>query len=381
MATYFVEAEGPQARAQSSANLLASAAPSNSGDWENGLSFLGEGCPSLQVFDPCEETTVDGDPSMGAVTFLSPLAYRMWTECSTLDVNGDIARARLARQADAVASFAIARELAEGAGTIAHPFADPFGNTGVVNPYFADGNAEDLPAAASLLQGLGALEQAARDKTKGMQVFLHIPIVIATQVAAQLFRVGNELRTATDAVVIADAGYTGRGALDAGTQETQTVTITGGPTGGSFTLNPLGIVTGAIAWNATAAAVQTALRTATGRTDITVTGANGGPYTVKFPAALGNVAQMAGVSSLTGGTAPAVVVATTTPGVAPAPVAGTWGYATGPIFTRLGSTNVEDDPRQTITRRTNRRTLWADRLFAAGYDPCASVAIQFPEPV
>jgi hypothetical protein len=271
---YFVEVQAPQAVAQSSANLLSSAPPDNSGDWENGISFIGETCPKLEVFDPCAETdTMDGTPS--GVTFLSPLGYRLTSECTTLGVDLDAAVQRISRQAQAVASYALARELAEGAGTNAAPFdVTATGETGVTNPYLADGNAEELPPATSLLQGLGLLEQAARDKTKGQRVFLHIPIVIATQVAASLFKAGNEIRTATDAVVIADAGYTGLG-----------------PAGNE---------------------------------------------------------------------------------------AGTWGYATGPVFTRLSTVYTMGDPAMTIDRRTNRQQVWADRLFVVGYDPCASVAIKFP---
>lgn len=270
---YFVEVQAPQAAAQSSANLLTSAPPDNSGDWENGISFIGETCPTLEVFDPCAETdTMDGTPA--GVTFLSPLGYRLTSECSTLGVDLDAAVQRITRQANAVASFALARELAEGAGTQAAPFdVTAHGETGVMNPYFSDGNAEELTAATSLLQGLGMLEQAARERTKGQRVFLHIPIVIATQVAASLFKVGNEIRTATDAVVIADAGYSGKG-----------------------------------------------------------------------------------------------------PGVQ----TGIWGYATGPVFTRLSTVSTMGDPAMTIDRRTNRQQVWADRLFVAGYDPCASVAIKFP---
>jgi len=373
---YFVETQAPQAAAQSSANLLASAPPQNSGDWENGLSFIGEGCPDLQLFDPCAETE-DFAGSMSGVTFLSPLGYRLSAECTTLGVDLAAAADRIARQTEAVASFALSRELAEGTGTQAAPFdVVAEGLVDQVNPYFSDGNAQVLTAATSLLQGLGALEQAARDLTKGQKVYLHVPIVIATQVAAQLFRQGNELRTATDAVVIADAGYTGLGALDAGTQEVQTVTITGAPTGGTFTLTGPGGTTPAIAFNASATTVQTAVRTIA--PGVTVTGANGGPWTVRFPATAGNVAQMTATSSLTGGTTPGVTVATTTPGVAPAPLAGVWGYATGPVFTRLSTVSSMREPATTINRRTNRQQVWADRLFVAGYDPCSSVAIKFP---
>lgn len=104
---------------------------------------------------------------------------------------------------------------------------------------------------------------------------------------------------------------------EAGTAEVQTVTITGGPTGGTFTLTYAGQTTAGIAYNANAAAVQSALEALSNVTpgDLVVTGT--GPYTVTFNVSLGDVAQMtASGAGLTGGTTPDATVATTTPGVA-----------------------------------------------------------------
>lgn len=104
-----------------------------------------------------------------------------------------------------------------------------------------------------------------------------------------------------------------------GTAEVQTVTITGTPTGGTFTLTFDGQTTAGIAYNAAAAAVQTALEALSNLLpgDVTVGGGPGPgtPYTVTFTIAEGNVPQMtASGAGLTGGTAPAVAVTTTTPG-------------------------------------------------------------------
>ncbi|MFD7980192.1 hypothetical protein [Streptomyces sp. NPDC059071] len=102
------------------------------------------------------------------------------------------------------------------------------------------------------------------------------------------------------------------------TNEVQTVTITGAPTGGTFTLTFNGQTTAAIAFNASAAAVKTALEALTNINpgDVTVTGNAGSPCTVTFGGQyLGdNVAQMTATASLTGGTTPGVTVATTTAG-------------------------------------------------------------------
>lgn len=110
-------------------------------------------------------------------------------------------------------------------------------------------------------------------------------------------------------------------ALTAATNEVQSVTITGTPTGGTFTLSYGGQTTAAIPYNATSAQVQTALRalSTVGSTGATVTGGPGpgSPFTVTFGGLLAgaNIAQLtSSAASLTGGTTPAVVVATTTPG-------------------------------------------------------------------
>lgn len=103
----------------------------------------------------------------------------------------------------------------------------------------------------------------------------------------------------------------------AGTAEAQTVTVTGTPTGGSFTLTYNGQTTAAIAYNATASAVQSALNAlgSVGASGVTVTGGPGPgtPWVVTFAAA-GNVNQMSATGSFTGGTAPAVAVTTTAGG-------------------------------------------------------------------
>ncbi|WP_346100561.1 hypothetical protein [Streptomyces olivaceiscleroticus] len=131
------------------------------------------------------------------------------------------------------------------------------------------------------------------------------------------------------------------------TNEVQTVTITGGPTGGTFTLTFSGQTTAAIAYNATPAAVQTALEALSNVNpgDITVTGTAGGPYTLTFGGQyLGSdVAQASATGSFTGGTSPAVAVTTTTAGGTPTASDGTQLFA-GFLFTEVsffpGATKV-----------------------------------------
>lgn len=104
------------------------------------------------------------------------------------------------------------------------------------------------------------------------------------------------------------------------TDEVQTVTITGTPTGGGFTLTFNGQTTASIAWNAIAAAVQSALEALSNIDpgDVAVGGGPGPgtPWTVTFAGqyASTNVSAMTATGSLTGGTTPAVAVTTSTPG-------------------------------------------------------------------
>lgn len=93
--------------------------------------------------------------------------------------------------------------------------------------------------------------------------------------------------------------------------EVQTVTITGGPTGGTFTLTFGANTTSAIAYNASAATVQAALvaLASIGANNVSVSGGPGPntPWVVEFIGTLGyaNQASMTGnFAGLTGGSSP-----------------------------------------------------------------------------
>jgi hypothetical protein len=92
----------------------------------------------------------------------------------------------------------------------------------------------------------------------------------------------------------------------------QTVTLTGSPTGGTFTLSAGGATTGTIAYNAVAATVQTAVRTLGGAfSAATVTGT--GPWAITVGTAGVATGPISGSGAgLTGGTNPSVSVAATT---------------------------------------------------------------------
>lgn len=99
---------------------------------------------------------------------------------------------------------------------------------------------------------------------------------------------GGTFTLAVAGGVVASAAVVEATKGDVGNDEVQTVTLTG-KTGGTFTLSfddtgSNAQTTSALAWNATGATVQTALRALSNLadTDVTVTGSAGGPYTVTF---------------------------------------------------------------------------------------------------
>jgi hypothetical protein len=134
--------------------------------------------------------------------------------------------------------------------------------------------------------------------------------------------------------------------------EVQTLTLTGTPTGGTFTLTFKGVSTGPIAFNATAAAVQAALEglSTIGTGGVVVAGGTplpAGPLTITFsgtntsasnqPLITGNPAL------LTGGATPTVSVVETTAGSGLYDPMGSWfdlgGTKTG---IQVGYNNTED---------------------------------------
>jgi hypothetical protein len=139
------------------------------------------------------------------------------------------------------------------------------------------------------------------------------------------------------------------GGLGTNTNEIQTVTITGTPAGGTFTLTFSGQTTAAIAYNASAADVLTALVALSNiKTALNVaTGGGALPgtaVTVTFQGQLGNqnVPQMtANGAGLTGGTTPAIAVTTTTPGSTAEAIIGVFD---GPDRDYFDGTIASDEP-------------------------------------
>lgn len=123
------------------------------------------------------------------------------------------------------------------------------------------------------------------------------------------------------AVEVMDALAAGNGLyfnLLQGTNDVQTITITGGPASGSFTLTGNALTTVPIPYNATAAQVQAALEGIWGEDAVTCTGGPlpGTGVVAAFVGAKAStlIPALTHTDSLGGGTAPAVVVTHTTNG-------------------------------------------------------------------
>lgn len=282
----FTPVSGVHAAATRVANLEVSAQPQPTGEdahWQEGFAWRSELCPQFEVLDPCSEpTTYDTDDTGDGVIYHVPAGYRVRDYASTLNVEFDLQRVQ--RQAEAVGSMVAAAELWTGALTSANPYAAPpntvVRNPGSVdaytNPYLAASTATTIPVVTDVMEALGLLEEKARQQIGGQQCFLHVPTRIATQLGAQIRRVGPVLYTQTDAIIVADPGYPGTGP---------------------------------------------------------------------------------------DGTDPA----------SPS----TWCYATGPVILRQSPVmTIEAPVWSTVNRQTNRREVWADRMFAATFDPCCHFAIE-----
>lgn len=102
--------------------------------------------------------------------------------------------------------------------------------------------------------------------------------------------------------------------------DVKTITITGTPTGGTWTFTFLGQVSSSLAFNATAATVQAAVDAFFGPSCCTVTGGPGPgtPWVLTFTGMMGNVLikSFTVTGSFTGGTTPAIAIANTTTGSA-----------------------------------------------------------------
>jgi hypothetical protein len=213
------------------------------------------------------------------------------------------------------------------------------GQTTAPIAFSADGPA--VTAALELLSSIGAGNIVASGSNPAFTLTFGGTLSSAPQTA--ITANGGGLTGGTSSDVIIAPVNTGVVPVD----EIQTVTVALAR-GGTFTVTYAGQTTGALAFDASTADVQTALQALSNLTPdkVAVTGTPGA-YTLTFGGALAatNVAQVtASGVSLSGGTTPEVTAATRTPGVAAViaeqsvtitgpPPSGTWDLSFGGVTT------------------------------------------------
>lgn len=134
--------------------------------WEGGVAFLGTGCTEPEIVAPCVITDRTEIRPGDALVF-EPIFINQSAACSTLSKIGavDVAANRL----ESTTEWALARALATGVGS--------------TNPSLED--AEVVTDAASVVDAVACLEQAAADSGFGAEVFLHAPMRAAAYLASE----------------------------------------------------------------------------------------------------------------------------------------------------------------------------------------------------
>lgn len=247
--------------------------PDDGARWEQGFSWIPERCGQpYQLVPYCSTDNPESytPPRYGGV-FYRPPGARFADQCTTL--GGALDTERLQRIAEATTPFVIARELWDG--RMSQQDTWTLRGQSHTNAYLASPAAMTVTSTATALRdSLAALEQAAVEAAQGQRIMLHLPTLITGSLTEYVRRVGQDLLTRQDNVVVVDAGYPGTG--------------------------PDGETVGATAW----------------------------------------------------------------------------AYATSMVQVRVSDLEIIAAAPQTVDRATNTVTAWAERVFAASYDPCVHFAIE-----
>lgn len=179
------------------------------GDWVRGLQYVPETCGGYRALSDCTAEEADygaAGPVPDAVIY-RPWDLQVQDPCaSTFGYDDAEVTGRLRRAADAIESFAIAREL--WTGDLSRQEAGALGGDTDPNLYLTRDPTVVAPGPVSPKRGLGLIEQAAGEAFHGQQVFLHLSRA-ARPFFPELVKVGQLLYTNIDNLVVADAGYPG----------------------------------------------------------------------------------------------------------------------------------------------------------------------------
>lgn len=181
-----------------------------------GFNYVPEGCGSVLTghHDPCRESDEKPIPDNLAVVEAWPFNLVAGDKCSSWELNERDWQGRATRQLLASQSFQVARELWGGAQ--AQAMADDVPTDDVPNRWLASEAADTLTTpgdATSPTDALASLEYALGQCLHGGRGLIHATLHAVTYWWGEdlLRREGNQLLTALDTIVIADAGYDGSG--------------------------------------------------------------------------------------------------------------------------------------------------------------------------
>lgn len=178
-------------------------------EWERGLHYVPETCGGYRALSDCTAEELDRGAEGGVA---DAVIYRPWDlqvqdPCaSSFGYDEEAVTARLQRAADAVESYAIAREL--WTGDLSQQEATALGGDAEPNLHLTLSPTVVSAQPVSPKRALGLLQEAAGDAFHGQQVYLHVARA-AEPFLPDLTKVGNLLYTRLDNVVVADAGYPG----------------------------------------------------------------------------------------------------------------------------------------------------------------------------
>lgn len=199
-------ATAPPARPPRLGIVNAAVQPDDGLRWDNGFSFDPEGCADGGVVDVCVPGTISPARCADEIT-ADPFVVWAGVKRSTMGLGSpalrDELRARARRQLEATQSFHIAEELWTGA--LARAKSLP-------NQYLATTDSDVVTnGAATPLEALACLEQYLGQAQAGQQGMIHATRQVVTYWSelGVVSRVGQQLVTALDTIVVPDAGYDG----------------------------------------------------------------------------------------------------------------------------------------------------------------------------
>jgi hypothetical protein len=199
----------PAAPPATSGLLRSGITPDDQARWTDGIAWRSERCVQARGFDPCG--TEYEDPPAGtlanSINYYRPVGFRVEDSCTTR--TRDQGESRVRRQAIAVTSFMMARELQTGALSDENPYETPEsgGVADQVNARLASPDTIVEAGTWDPLAGLGRLEELAREGALGQDPFIHVPVTVVPLIDGYLRRDGQLLFSKTGATVVADSGY------------------------------------------------------------------------------------------------------------------------------------------------------------------------------